>query len=46
MTNHHHPIRTETDYQEALTRIDKLCDTVQPGTPEGDETEVLLLLIK
>ena len=41
-----HPIRTEADYQAALTRIDKLFDTAEPGTPEGDETEMLLLLIK
>ena len=46
MPYHLHPIRTASDYQEALTRINQLFDTAEPGTPAGDETEVLLLLIK
>ena len=46
MTSHLHLIRTDADYREALTRIDELVETAQPGTPEGDETEVLILLVK
>ena len=46
MPSHLHLLRSEADYQAALTRIDYLFDTALPGTPAGDETEVLLLLIK
>ncbi len=38
------PIRTEQDYQRALCRIEDIFDAA-PGTPEGDEAEVLTLLI-
>ena len=37
-------IKTESDYAAALTRVDKLMDA-KPGTPQGDELEVLSLLI-
>ncbi|NPA43714.1 MAG: helix-turn-helix domain-containing protein [Chlorobi bacterium] len=39
------PIKTEADYQQALARLEEIFDAV-PGTPEGDELEVLSLLIE
>ncbi|WP_034913078.1 helix-turn-helix domain-containing protein [Erwinia sp. 9145] len=41
------PIRTESDYQEALEAVSPLFDQ-QPdvGTPEGDFLEVMILLIE
>jgi HTH-type transcriptional regulator/antitoxin HigA len=38
------PIKTKKDYQAALDRLDKIFDA-QPGTPQGDELEVLGILI-
>lgn len=38
------PIRNEDDYQAALRRIDLLFDA-QPNTNEGDELEVLSILV-
>ncbi len=38
------PIKTEKDYQEALSRLEKIFDA-KPGTIEGDELEVLGILI-
>lgn len=38
------PIRTERDYEVALERIEQIFDA-EPGTPEGDEAEVLTMLI-
>jgi HTH-type transcriptional regulator/antitoxin HigA len=38
------PIRTETDYREALKRFELLFDATI-GTPEGDDAEILALLI-
>jgi HTH-type transcriptional regulator/antitoxin HigA len=38
------PIKTESDYQEALQRLDELFDA-KIGTPESDEADVLALLI-
>jgi HTH-type transcriptional regulator/antitoxin HigA len=38
------PIKTETDYQIALKRFELLFDTTI-GTPEGDEAEILAILI-
>jgi HTH-type transcriptional regulator/antitoxin HigA len=38
------PIKTETDYQMALERFELLFDA-EIGTPEGDEAEILALLI-
>lgn len=46
MTPHLHPIRNEADYRAALKRLDELFEFAQPGTPAGDETEVLLILVK
>ena len=39
------PIKTETDYQEALERAGALMSS-QPHTPEADELEVLATLIE
>ena len=38
-------IKTEEDYQQALDRIDQLMEA-EPGTPEGDELEVLAALVE
>jgi HTH-type transcriptional regulator/antitoxin HigA len=38
-------IRTEADYETALARIDRLMDA-EPGTPEGDELDVLTDLVE
>ena len=38
------PIRTKKDYQAAIDRLDVIFDS-KPGTPEGDELEVLGILI-
>ena len=40
-----HPIRTEEDYQKALDRLEVIFDA-EPDTPEGDELEVLSILIE
>lgn len=37
-------IKNEADYQDALIRLETIFDA-QPGTAEGDELEVLVLLI-
>lgn len=38
------PIHTETDYKTALSRIEEIFDA-KPGTPLGDELEVLGILV-
>jgi HTH-type transcriptional regulator / antitoxin HigA len=38
------PIKTENDYNQALERLDKIFDA-KIGSPEGDELEVLGILI-
>lgn len=38
------PIKTKKDYQQALDRLETIFDAL-PGTPEGDELEVLGILI-
>jgi HTH-type transcriptional regulator/antitoxin HigA len=38
-------IRTEGDYEAALARIDALMDA-EPGTPEGEELDVLTNLVE
>ncbi|MDR1462963.1 MAG: hypothetical protein LBI68_07505 [Azoarcus sp.] len=38
------PIHTEDDYNAAMARVNDLWEAV-PGTPEGDELEVLAVLI-
>jgi HTH-type transcriptional regulator / antitoxin HigA len=39
------PIKTKKDYQQALNRLEKIFDS-KPGTKEGDELEILSLLIE
>lgn len=39
------PIKTKKDYQEALKRLEEIFDA-PPGTAEGDELEILGLLIE
>jgi len=38
------PIKTKKDYQQALDRLEVIFDT-KKGTPEGDELEILGILI-
>ena len=38
------PIKTEADYEEALTRLEAIFDA-PAGTPESDEADILGLLI-
>jgi HTH-type transcriptional regulator/antitoxin HigA len=38
------PLRTETDYTNALLALEKVFDCV-PGTPEADQAELLVMLI-
>lgn len=38
------PIKNETDYNKALQRLEVIFDA-RPGTPEGDELEILGILI-
>lgn len=38
-------LKTEADYNAALARVEQLF-TAHPGTPKGDELELLLLLIE
>jgi HTH-type transcriptional regulator/antitoxin HigA len=39
-----HPIRTERDHERAVARISELM-SARPGTPEGDELDVLATLV-
>jgi len=39
------PIKTEEDYQKALKRLEAIFDAPE-NTPEGDEAEILSLLIE
>ncbi len=39
------PIKCEADYDAALMRVDDLMDA-QPGSPEGDELDILVTLIE
>ncbi|HEX6494003.1 MAG TPA: hypothetical protein VF018_00875 [Acidobacteriaceae bacterium] len=39
-----HSIRTECDHERAVARIGKLM-SARPGTPEGDELDVLATLV-
>jgi HTH-type transcriptional regulator/antitoxin HigA len=38
------PIKTKKDYQQALDRLEVIFDA-KKGTPEGDELEILGILI-
>jgi HTH-type transcriptional regulator / antitoxin HigA len=40
-----HPIRTEADYHAALKEAERLWEA-EPGTPEGDQVEILSTLIE
>ena len=39
------PIKSKKDYEIAMQRLEKIFDA-KPGTPEGDELEVLGILIE
>lgn len=39
------PIKTKKDYQKALERLEEIFDA-RPGTKEGDELDILVLLIE
>jgi len=39
------PIRSDADYRAALTEVERLWDA-EPGTPEGDQAEILSILIE
>jgi HTH-type transcriptional regulator/antitoxin HigA len=39
------PIKTKKDYERAMARLEQIFDA-RPGTPEGDELEVLGILIE
>lgn len=39
------PIKTENDYELALKRLDEIFDA-KPGSKEGDELEILALIIE
>jgi len=39
------PIKNETDYNAALEEIERLLDA-KPNTPEGDQLEILLVLVE
>jgi HTH-type transcriptional regulator / antitoxin HigA len=39
------PIKTERDYKKALARLEEIFDS-RPGTEEGDELDILALLIE
>lgn len=39
------PIKTESDYEAMLERIEQIF-SAKPGTPEGDELEVLSILVE
>jgi HTH-type transcriptional regulator / antitoxin HigA len=38
-------IKTEAEYQAALARVEQIFDA-RPGTPKGDELELMLLLVE
>jgi HTH-type transcriptional regulator / antitoxin HigA len=38
------PIKTEADHKQALTRLELLMEA-KPGTPEGDELDILATLV-
>lgn len=42
-----HPIRSETDYRDALRELSAwFDDEPAPGTPEGDRFEIMLTLVE
>lgn len=40
------PIRTESDYRDALSKVDALWASAAPETPEGDTLDVLITLVQ
>lgn len=40
------PIKTEEEYSAAMKEIDRLWDTVESGTPDGDYFDVLFMLVE
>ena len=40
-----HPIKTETDYQATLKKIESLM-MARPDAPEGDRLDVLVILVE
>ncbi len=40
-----HPLKTLSDYEQALTEIERLWGA-EPNTPEGDKLDVLLTLVE
>ena len=42
-----HPIRNEKDYEDMLREIERLLEAdAQPGTPEGDTLEIMVMLVE
>lgn len=39
------PIKTDQDYEQALARLDQIFD-MPANTPEGDEAEIIVMLIE
>ncbi len=39
------PIRTQSDYEEALKKIETLLDA-EPGTPQADHLDILVTLVE
>ncbi len=39
------PIKTKCDYEQAMARLEQVFDA-KPGSPEGDELEILGILIE
>lgn len=40
------PIKTEADYEAALSELDEMIGQVEPGTPEGNRYELLASLVE
>lgn len=39
------PVKTKKDYQEAMNRLEQIFDS-RPGTREGDELDILSMLVE
>jgi HTH-type transcriptional regulator/antitoxin HigA len=39
------PLKTKRDYKQAMERLEKIFDA-EPGTPQGDELDILGILIE
>jgi HTH-type transcriptional regulator/antitoxin HigA len=40
-----HPVRDKAEYDAAIARIDEIFMRAEPNTPEGDELEILTILV-